>query len=133
MALIRIVVITRLNRQHENINTQTMLQQIDLKQILVLDIETVPQYPSFDEVPIGMAKLWDDKTKRQRQEEETPATFYPRAGIWAEFGKIICISVGYFMESDQLMTFRIKSFSGNEEDLLRDFSQLLHSLYLEFQ
>ena len=126
MALIRIVVITRLNAQHENFNTQTMLQQIDLKQILVLDIETVPQYPSFDEVPTGMAKLWDDKTKRQRQEEETPATFYPRAGIWAEFGKIVCISVGIFNQARGEVGLRVKSFADDDEkELLIDFINLL--------
>ncbi len=103
-----------------------MLQQIDLKQILVLDIETVPQYPSFDEVPIEVAKLWDDKTKRQRKEEETPAAFYSRAGIWAEFGKIVCISVGIFSQIKDQMGLRIKSFADDDErELLIDFINLL--------
>ena len=103
-----------------------MLQQIDLKQLLVLDIETVPQYASFNEAPAHIAKLWDDKTKRQREAEETPADFYPRAGIWAEFGKIVCISVGIFNQTRGETGLRVKSFANeNEVELLIDFIDLL--------
>lgn len=105
-----------------------MLQKIDLKNVLFLDIETVPSESSFEQLSEEEQNLFSHKTAYQRKTEDTSASdFYERAGIWAEFGKIICISVGYFVESDQMLTFRIKSFSGNEEDLLRDFSQLLHS------
>lgn len=103
-----------------------MLQHIDLKQILVLDIETVPQYSSFDQVPAHLAKLWDDKTKRGRTEEESPAEFYSKAGIWAEFGKIVCISVGVFNQQQERISLRIKSFaSDDEKELLIQFIDLL--------
>ena len=72
-----------------------MLEQYDLHNLMVIDIETVPQYSSFDKVPEHFQKLWDIKTQYQRK-EESPEKFYERAGIWAEFGKIICISVGIF-------------------------------------
>ena len=63
-----------------------MLEQYDLGNLMVLDIETVPQYSSFDEVPEHFQKLWDLKTQYQRK-EETPEAFYERAGIWAgEYG-----------------------------------------------
>lgn len=102
-----------------------MLQQLDLQNILVLDIETVPQFSSFEELPDHLQKLWDLKTRFQRKEDETPADFYQRAGIWAEFGKIICISVGIFKNN---YSFRVKSFySHDETDLLQDFIQLLNS------
>lgn len=102
-----------------------MLQQLDLQNILVLDIETVPQFSSFEELPEHLQKLWDLKTRFQRKEDESPADFYQRAGIWAEFGKIICISVGIFKNNH---SFRIKSFySHNEEELITDFIQLLNS------
>ena len=100
-----------------------MLSQIDLKQVLILDIETVPHYASFDEVPTPLAKLWDEKTKRQRQAEETPDEFYSRAGIWAEFGKIVCISIGMFNQNG----LRVKSFADDDEKkLLIDFISLLN-------
>ena len=105
-----------------------MLQKIDLKNVLFLDIETVPAESSFEQLSEEEQNLFSHKTAYQRKTEETSASdFYERAGIWAEFGKIICISVGYFMESDQLLTFRIKSFSGEEKILLNDFSQLIHT------
>jgi 3'-5' exonuclease len=105
-----------------------MLQKIDLKNVLFLDIETVPAESSFEQLSDEEQNLFAHKTAYQRKTEETSASdFYERAGIWAEFGKIICISVGYFMESDQLLNFRIKSFFGEEDILLNDFSQLIHT------
>jgi hypothetical protein len=61
-----------------------MLEQIDLQNVLVLDIETVPQYSDFEQVPETLKKLWAAKTQYQRK-DETPDDFYERAGIWAEF------------------------------------------------
>lgn len=102
-----------------------MLNQIDLQNILVLDIETVPQYANFDELPSNLQKLWESKTTFQRKNQETPDEFYQRAGIWAEFGKIICISVGIFKDNK---SFRVKSFYGHEEkELLLDFISLMNS------
>jgi len=103
-----------------------MLEQYDLSNLLVLDIETVPQYSSYDEVPDQFKKLWDLKTVNQRK-EATAEEFYDRAGIWAEFGKIICISVGIFTGGKKT-GLRIKSFAGHDErELLEDFSTMLSS------
>ena len=63
-----------------------MLEQYDLHNLLVIDIETVPQYSSFDQVPENFQKLWDLKTQYQRK-EETPEQFYERAGIWLNSGR----------------------------------------------
>ena len=73
-----------------------MLHKINLEHIVFLDIETVPQHASFDELDAEYQQLFSNKTKYQRKEEYTAEQFYDRAGIWAEFGKIVCISVGYF-------------------------------------
>lgn len=103
-----------------------MLEHIDLSQLLVLDIETVPQYSSFDEVPETFKNLWEQKTQFQRK-EETPSEYYPRAGIWAEFGKIICISVGIFTKENNITGLRVKSFAGDDEcKLLGNFITLLN-------
>lgn len=113
-----------------------MLENIDLHQVLVLDIETVPQYPSFNEVPEPFTELWAKKTQYQRRDGETAAEFYSRAGIWAEFGKIVCISVGIFSHQAQGdMGLKVKSFAGDDElQILRDFTALLRkqpvTLYL---
>jgi DNA polymerase elongation subunit (family B) len=101
-----------------------MLEQYDLHNLMVIDIETVPQYSSFDQVPDHFQKLWDSKTQYQRK-EATPDEFYDRAGIWAEFGKIICISVGIFT-SGKNVGLRVKSFASHDEkELLEQFSTLL--------
>jgi 3'-5' exonuclease len=103
-----------------------MLEQYDLNNLMVLDIETVPQYSSYDQLPEHMKKLWDHKTQYQRK-EETAEEFYERAGIWAEFGKIICISVGIFTKSSA-SGLRVKSFSSHDEkELLIKFADLLRS------
>jgi DNA polymerase elongation subunit (family B) len=101
-----------------------MLENYDLSNLLVLDIETVPQYSTHDELPDQFKKLWDLKTQSQRK-EETAENFYERAGIWAEFGKIICISVGIFT-GGRNPGLRIKSFAGHDEkELLQRFSSML--------
>lgn len=99
-----------------------MLESYDLYNIMVLDIETVPQYSSHDQLSPLMQKLWAAKTQYQRK-DQTPEDFYGSAGIWAEFGKIICISVGMFTPNGG---FRVKSFAGHDEAILLDeFSRML--------
>jgi uncharacterized protein YprB with RNaseH-like and TPR domain len=104
-----------------------MLEQYDLHNLLVIDIETVPQYGTHNEVPEHFKKLWEVKTQYQRK-DETPEEYYQRAGIWAEFGKIVCISVGVFTKGKENIGLRVKSFAGhNEKELLINFSALLFS------
>lgn len=103
-----------------------MLDHIDLQNVLVLDIETVPQFASFAEVPEEVTSLWEQKTQYQRREGETPEGYYPRAGIWAEFGKVACISVGAFYRKNGQLGLKVKSFaSENETDVLEDFISML--------
>jgi predicted PolB exonuclease-like 3'-5' exonuclease len=95
-----------------------------IEHILFLDIETVPQCSTFDEVPEIFKHLWEEKLTRQRllKEDETIPESYARAGLYAEFGKIICIVVGFF-EKD---TFQLRSFSGDDEKkILIEFSAFL--------
>ncbi len=102
-----------------------MLTKLNLENILFLDIETVPQYPSFSQLDDEQKALWETKSKYQRRDDYTADEFYDRAGIWAEFGKIICISVGYFSIKSEVRNFRVTSFSGDESKILQDFKDLL--------
>lgn len=104
-----------------------MISKLNLENILFLDIETVPEYESFSELDLTKQELWEAKSKYQRKEDFTPEEFYDRAGIWAEFGKIICISVGYFHINSDQRTFRVTSFYGDEIKILKDFKNLLIS------
>lgn len=104
-----------------------MIRKLNIEHILFLDIETVPEEKAFIELSEEKKKLWGEKSKYQRKEEFTPEEFYDRAGIWAEFGKIICISVGYFKFKNDIRSFRVTTFQGSEDKLLKDFSNLLES------
>jgi 3'-5' exonuclease len=104
-----------------------MISKLNLENILFLDIETVPEVQHFSELNIIKQELWELKSKYQRKDEFTAEEFYERSGIWAEFGKIICISVGYFSFKGDIRTFRTTSFHGDEITLLKDFKNLLIS------
>jgi len=106
-----------------------MLERIPLETILFLDLETVPEKPSYAELSEEARELWEHKTRYQRKEEISPEDFYERAGIWAEFGKIICISAGFFQGEGAKRRFRLRSFAGEERDILEAFSQLLNDHY----
>lgn len=96
--------------------------------ILFLDIETVSQHPSFDLVPNDWKELWSKKAEAllRNREEETVETIYARAGIYAEFGKIVCISCGVINGSGKDKKIIIKSYFGdNEKELLIEFSEML--------
>ncbi len=105
-----------------------MLEKKKVQNILFLDIETIPQQEKWNNVSMEMQELYAAKTKYQRKEEFTPEEFYDRAGIWAEFGKIICISVGYFVDLKGKTQFRVTSFYGDDEhEILINFKGLLDS------
>ena len=103
-----------------------MIQNIPLEKVLFLDIETVPNHPIWEDVSEGEQNLWDKKTKFQRKEEFTAEEYYlERGGIMAEFGRIICITVGMIEKRD---TLKIKSFYGDDElELLQEFGEIFNS------
>ena len=97
-----------------------------LNNILFLDIETVPQEENWESLSKTTQDLFEQKTHYQRKEEFTAKEFYERAGIWAEFGKIVCISVGDFVLEDSKKQLRLTSFFGDDEHkLLTEFKDLL--------
>ncbi|TAM93409.1 MAG: 3'-5' exonuclease [Chitinophagaceae bacterium] len=100
-----------------------MLNALLLENLLFLDIETVPAEQSFQALSIRMQELWSEKfAKIEPESKDTATGFQNRAGIYAEFGKIVCISAGYFYENGGQKKLRIKSFfDDNEAILLRNF------------
>ncbi len=103
-----------------------MLDHIIPEDLLFLDIETVPQYPSYHDADPLMRKLWDKKAAYLVKEEQTPADVYQRAGIYAEFGRIVCVSVGHIHAAGDGTTIRLKSFANDDERLLlEEFSEML--------
>ena len=110
-----------------------MIEKMNLEHILFLDIETVPEQENFTELDAEMQSLWENKTQYQRKDEFSPEDFYDRAGIWAEFGKIVCISVGYFNLKGDIRNFRVTSFFGEEQKILKDFSNLMNNHFNQAQ
>ncbi len=109
----------------------SMLKHIPIQNILFLDIETVPQQKTFAELSPEIQELWVSKSKYIRsKEEQTAEELYERAGIYAEFGKIICISAGFVNLRNNQKTLRIKSFYGDDEQqLLKAFNQMLNNSF----
>jgi predicted PolB exonuclease-like 3'-5' exonuclease len=99
------------------------MQNIILENLLLIDIETVPQHPSFEGLSNDWKQLWEEKTQRSLPDFTSAAEFYPqRAGVMAEFAKIVCISIGYFTKQGNVLQLRLKSFFGDDEKkLLQDF------------
>ena len=106
------------------------LRYVNPEKVLFLDIETSPQYPDYGSIPPPMRELWDLKSRKLRRDEEgkerSPAESYSSAGIYAEFGKVISITVGMFSGRK----FRMKTFFGDDERIiLEEFSSLLTKHY----
>jgi uncharacterized protein YprB with RNaseH-like and TPR domain len=102
---------------------------LPVNNILFLDIETVPQFPDYVSLPADWKQLWDTKSNSliKYHEGETHESLYPRAGIYAEFGKIVCISCGVLQGNGDQRKILLKSFSGdNETILLQQFMDMLN-------
>jgi hypothetical protein len=91
------------------------LKHIDPANIVFLDIETVSQVRDYDSLSPEWKALWDKKAKSLTRNDETPAAVYERAGIYSEFGKIICIGVGFLREFGSGYKLRVKTFAGDDE------------------
>jgi len=103
------------------------------RNFLVIDIETASAYKEYQDMDERMQSLWDKKASfLQKTEESTPEELYTGKGaIYAEFGKVICISAGVFTkEEDNTIGFRIKSFAlESEKETLLAFKKLVESKF----
>ncbi|SFP07340.1 hypothetical protein SAMN05428949_7282 [Chitinophaga sp. YR627] len=111
-----------------------MLPNISLDQLLLLDIETTPAVATFDNLPDNMQSLWTDKIAKTLPESgDATEAYAERAGIYAEFGKIVCISVGFYYVENGRYQLRIKSFYGDDEKvLLNSFLELVNKFHTKF-
>lgn len=118
----------------------TLLDAYDLYNILFLDIETVPGRPDFEELSEEMQELWGVKCRsilrkpggEELEFDELADAYRTRAGIYSEFGKIVCISAGYLTRQPDSNEpqLRLKSYYNHTEAaLLDDFCDLLNRRY----
>jgi len=108
-----------------------MLNNIDLQNILFIDIETVPEIENYENLDEVTKELFEQKTAYQRKDEITAEAFYDKAAIWAEFGKIVCLSAGYFTFKNDERQFRVTSLYGLEKEILENFYTLLQNFFNE--
>ena len=108
-----------------------MIHHLDISKVLFLDIETVPEVYKHEDLDEKTQYLWNKKTSfLQEREDVGPDEIYDRAGIYAEFGKVICISVGFVVQLGGESQIRLKSFGGKEEKVvLQQFIDLMNSHY----
>lgn len=108
-----------------------MLKKVQLDKVLFLDIETVPQVYQFQDLDEKPKELFEMKTRFMQNDEKSFESLYnERGGIYAEFGKIVCISVGFVHETSHGKQLRMKSFyHDDEETLLKQFKSLLDDKY----
>jgi 3'-5' exonuclease len=105
------------------------MADVKLENILFLDIETVPAFENYFDLPDNLKALWSRKAQKVSSKPGDTARklYFQNAGIYSEFGKIVCISVGYFRQETEGLKFRVKSFFGHDEKaMLEEFSVLLN-------
>lgn len=108
-----------------------ILNEVDLRTVLVMDIETVSGYPNYTDLPENWRALWDKKAQSfLKNEEEQPQDFYDRSGLYPEFGKIVSVACGVFVKKDGNWTFKVKAYSGHDEKIfLEDFAYMLDKYF----
>jgi predicted PolB exonuclease-like 3'-5' exonuclease len=108
-----------------------MLANLDFSKIIFIDIETVPCVYHFSEMDDRGKELWNKKTRfLQEREGVSPAQLYEKAGIYSEFAKVACISIGLIVQKDGEQQIRLKSFAGTDEKvLLQEFIDLVESKF----
>ncbi|MFC4262185.1 ribonuclease H-like domain-containing protein [Ferruginibacter yonginensis] len=105
------------------------MQHIRTEDLIIIDIETASVAPTFEQLSPMWQALWTEKVSRLVPDNSSPAAFYEnRAGVMAEFSKIVCISIGYFIK-EQHLKMRVKSFYGNDEaTILKNFLQTINKI-----
>jgi len=97
-----------------------------LKNLLFIDIETASIEKEYANLPERLQPLWDKKGKKLEPTLEPHESFFKWAPIFAEFGRIITIGVGYFIEEEGELIFKVKSISHpDEKELLESFKSMI--------
>jgi hypothetical protein len=107
-----------------------VIEKIKIENVLFLDVETVPVKYSYNELSTYEKQLWDAKVRFQLKEGQTGDDLYEKAGIYAEFAKIVCISTALVYKEKSKRKIRVKSFySRDEKEILHGFCELVSTHY----
>ena len=101
------------------------IYNLQYKDLLFFDVETVRSEENFDENSTSF-NIWQHKN-RNRENNELPETqktielYKNKAALNPIFGKIVCITTGYVHNE----TIHLKSYTGDEKTILRDFVSMV--------
>lgn len=96
------------------------MAKTDIEKILFLDIETVPLVYKYSDLNETTKDLWNKKW--QYNKEVPPEQQYAKAGIYAEFAKVVVIGLGFYNQGK----FRVKTIASYDEmEILTQFAALL--------
>jgi len=105
-----------------------MLKSVDIEKLLFIDIETAPEVYNYNDLSSVLQQLWQKKVKHFIAKQSAEEVYKNRAGIYAEFAQIICISFGFlvFNQATEAYEMRIKSIANRDEKvLLQEFSEMI--------
>lgn len=116
-----------------------MIDTLSLTKILFLDVETVSGVQNLSELSEEMQYLWSIKAAQimrkpieEFEADECSTVYKDKAAIYAEFGKIVCISVGLIVNENEQRKIRLKSFAGYDEaQLLTEFAELMNQYFYD--
>ncbi len=103
-----------------------------IRELLLIDIETVPRRQALSALDLEEQSLFWDKIAKTVPENTTPEDAYrQKAGILAEFGQVVCISTAFFYtDASGKNALRVKAITGKDEvEILRIFTELCDQLY----
>lgn len=112
----------------ESINIKT------LSNILFVDIETAGSSKNFEGLPSEGKNLWCQRAKliRRRNDEyrliPDEELYLLKAGIFAEFARVVCISVAFLKKTEEENCVQLKTksfFVHDESQLIKEFFSLL--------
>jgi uncharacterized protein YprB with RNaseH-like and TPR domain len=103
------------------------LKSLPLEEFVLFDIETASAAEHLEEMPEAMQEIWKEREEKRGSDEDPADRFEERAGIEAEFGRVVAISVGIFTRQKEGLALRVQSIAYPEEEfILQDFVNLLN-------
>jgi len=103
-----------------------MLEHIELRSLLFIDIETATQFSQFNQTEKDTQNLWIEKSKYWGDDKSVNEWYIEKGALYAEFSKVISIAIGFFYKEGDFIKLRIKSLQGTEKDLLQELIELMN-------
>lgn len=112
---------------------QNTLKERFFHKTLIIDIETVPGKQSWNELPEPLQQHWRHKSAylslSPEEAQDAALSYAQQAGIYAEFGKIVCIGLGVVIQKNDTSVLRLKALKNDDEKaLLLEFCEMIGNM-----